>query len=50
MKRTLAAVLFAAGYALSVGAPAALIVAAPFALTGCERDSDLDDAAEDVGY
>ena len=49
MKKTLSAVLLAMGYAVASGTPMLVVGTVPFALVGCERDSDLEDAAEDVG-
>jgi hypothetical protein len=49
MRKKLAAILFAMGYLVASGAPMMLVGVAPLALSGCERDSELENAAENVG-
>jgi hypothetical protein len=49
MRRALTAAMFAMGYAVFSATPMLVVGAAPFVLTGCDQDSDLEDAAEDAG-
>jgi hypothetical protein len=49
MMKTLGAALLAMGYVLASGTPLLVMGTVPFALIGCERDSDVENAAEDVG-